>query len=177
MRRRWWTMALTVVAIGGLVGGGYWVWRGYRTFYISSGAMEPTLRVGDRVLCHKQRGGIERRQVVLFRPTDGGFVAPVGPSPRYIKRVLGFGGERIEIRDDVLYVDGQRIDEPYVGPDGAGADIEPYTVPAGQLYVLGDHRDRSGDSRLRGPVLRSDVTHVCTSVVWPLAHRGRTPGR
>jgi signal peptidase I len=139
-----------------------------QAFYIPSESMEPTLQRGDRVLvcrfCYRI-GDIERGDVIVFAdpdpaPHDRG---PIGSALRwlaegigvaqpededFIKRVAGLPGDVLEIRRGQLYVNGGRVDEPYLASDEDTRSYGPVTVPDGMLFVLGDNRLVSGDSRL-----------------------------
>lgn len=118
------------------------------TMRVSSDSMRPTLRSGDAVVVDKltvRTGPVRRGDLVAFSsPQDGAVV---------LKRVVGVGGDTVEIRDAVLFVDDRAVHEPYV--DAAAFDATyfgPVTVPAGQVFVLGDNRAASIDSRTYGGV-------------------------
>lgn len=119
-----------------------------RSFFIPSGSMEPTLVVDDYILVNElvyrffepQRGDI-----VVFRPP-----AKSGEGDRdFIKRVVGIEGDVIEVRDGRLVRNGQRIEESYV-PEKAFDDFGPELVRPGQVFVMGDNRNSSYDSRRWG---------------------------
>lgn len=124
-----------------------------QTFYIPSGSMEHTLDLNDRVLVNKlvyDFRSPERGEIIVFR-------APVEWSGRededFIKRIIGVGGDRVVCCDEQqrLMVNGHSLDEPYIfsrdGERDAVADEKfDITVPAGRLWVMGDHRSASGDS-------------------------------
>jgi len=141
----------------------------FQAFYIPSRSMEPTLAVGDRVLVNKLSYDVHevnRGDVVVFHlPPE-----EVGPDgiKDLIKRVIALPGEVIESRDGVVYVDDRRLIEPYL-PDGGptGPEIERQTVPDGHVFVMGDNRDNSADSRVRGPVAIDDIVGRAFLSVWP----------
>lgn len=164
-----------------------------QAFYIPSESMEPTLRRGDRVLvcrfCYRF-GDIERGDVVVFadpdpEPHDRGPVASalrwlaegIGVAQPededFIKRVAGLPGDTLEIRRGQLYVNGEAVDEPYLASDEDTRSYGPVTVPDGMLFVLGDNRLVSGDSRLQpeeggvGLVPVDRVIGRAFVIVWP----------
>jgi signal peptidase I len=99
-------------------------------------------------------------------------LAPTKGSSDFIKRVIGVGGDTIECRKDVLTVNGHRLTEPYLYPHShecSADDFEGKTVPVppGDVFVMGDHRDASSDSRVNGPVPVSDVIGRAFVVIWP----------
>lgn len=143
MARRWgsWPLLLAVAVLA--VAGGWWL-RAYvvGSYRVESGSMEPTLCEGDRVLVDKRVGGAELGRddlVVVTAPDDGRLV---------VKRVVGLPGDRLEIRDALFFRDGRRVTEPYV--DHASIDAlfyGPQVVPDRQIWVMGDNRADSIDSR------------------------------
>ena len=119
-----------------------------RPLTVSSTSMEPTLCPGDRVLVDLWRpdiGDLTRGDLVALRP--GRSEVPV------VKRVVGLPGDQVAIRDALLYVNDQRVDEPYVDHKAIDALFYgPVVVPADSFLVLGDARAVSIDSRVYGPV-------------------------
>jgi len=132
--------------------------------YMQSGSMEPTLLIGDRYLELKAFYPIDRGDLVVLR--RGGV-----PAAR-VKRVIGLPGDTISCRDGQVWVDGARLDEPYLFNDGtaedARTDCTEVTVPPGHLYLLGDHRIVSQDSRQEGPYPRDAVVARVLTRVWPV---------
>lgn len=116
--------------------------------------------------------GPERGDVVVLNP-------PEYSDEPYIKRVIGVAGDEISFRDGDVYIDSERLDEPYL--DGAvtdcdGADYcEGFTVPEGHVFVLGDNRAGSLDSRAFGPVPLDHVIGKAWFVNWPLDKVGPIP--
>ena len=120
-------------------------------FRVEQGSMLDTLREGQYVLIDKLTPGLtgyERGDIVVFRPRA--VPGDIDDTP-YIKRIIGVAGDTVEIRNGGVWVDGARLDEPYVyGDDGTypfSARVTSWEVPEGALFVLGDHRSDSADSR------------------------------
>lgn len=139
-----------------------------QAFYIPSGSMEPTLMVGDRILVSKvsyRFGTIERGDVIVFH-------YPLNPGKDFVKRVVGLGGESVELRDGVVLINNTPIKELYptalAGSDRAcTSSYGPQKVPAGQFFVLGDNRCNSEDSRFFGFVPRDNVVGRAMFIYWP----------
>jgi signal peptidase I len=138
-------------------------------FAIPSESMAPTLRPGDHVLVEKlsYRFGAPRRgDLAVFRSPDGGSLA--------VKRIVGLAGDRVAIEDGVLAVDGHSQREPYV--DYRSVDsvyFGPVVVPRGDVFVLGDNRADSRDSRDYGAVPRRSLIGRVVATLWPVF---RSPG-
>ena len=148
-----------------------------QTFYIPSGSMLPTLQIGDRILVNKlsyRIHGIHRGDIVVFtRP-------PLEP-PQYqdlVKRVIGLPGETIQAVGGRITIDGKPLAEPwltpamqhstYPTPDGRPFDLaQPFTIPAGEIFVMGDNRTNSADSRTFGPIPESTIVGKVDLIIWP----------
>jgi signal peptidase I len=170
-----------------------------QAFYIPSISMVPTLEVGDRILVNRlayRFGDIERGDVVVFadpspdgthdRGVVGGVVhflaqgiGIVRPDDDdFIKRVIGLPGEVVEMRRGTVFVDGVPLDEQYVNEDDpSAADLPPTSVPDGMLFVMGDNRNHSGDSRYQPPaglgfVPIDRVIGKAVVVIWPPSRAG-----
>lgn len=165
-----------------------------QAFYIPSESMVPTLEVGDRVLVNKVVYSLrepERGEVVVFREEEllgpdtrtigermldfltSGLGAP--PSERdFIKRIVGLPGETVEVRDGVVHIDGQPLEEDPAREGGylLEADISdfgPVTVGPGEYFMMGDNRRNSADSRSpMGTIGREELIGRAFVVIWPL---------
>ncbi|TDB78915.1 MULTISPECIES: signal peptidase I [unclassified Micromonospora] len=138
-----------------------------QTFFIPSPSMENTLKIDDRVLVNKlvyDFRSPHRGEVVVFKAPTSWSGNPNGED--FIKRVIGVGGDRVVCCDaGKLVINGQRLDEPYIysadGQQDKPADQEfDITVPAGRLWVMGDHRSASGDSLEHWQQSGRDVTEA-----------------
>ena len=161
-----------------------------QAFKIPSGSMEENLQIGDHILVNKFVYGeqlgivedlylpgrdVERGDVVVFK-------FPQNPSRDFIKRCVGKAGDEIQIIDKVVHVNGEPVSEtgyahhtdPRVYPDSVFLHKDyrdrdnygPYVVPEGHIFVLGDNRDNSNDSRFWGPVPESYVKGRAFLVYW-----------
>jgi len=141
-----------------------------QAFYIPSGSMEPTLKVGDRVLVNKlayHAHPIHRGDIVVFkRPKlEGG--APTIKD--LIKRVIGLPGETVESSQGQVVINGQVLHEPYLSTGTTTTGIERQTIPPGQYWVMGDNRSNSRDSRFFHAIPKSLVVGRAFVLVWPLS--------
>jgi len=146
-----------------------------KPYRIPSASMEDTLMVGDRVLVDRiswRFGEPQRGDIVVFRPPFDG--------PVLIKRIVGMPGDTISLADGHVYINGQRLNEPYVRRlNGRPVPTEPfanglpwslarpYKVPAGSYFMMGDNRIDSGDSREFGPVPRDQLIGRAFARYWP----------
>jgi signal peptidase I len=143
-----------------------------QAFYIPSESMVPTLKVGDRVLVNKlsySRGDVDRGDIVVFARPGGPGADGIAD---LIKRVVALPGETVEGREGSVYVDGRRLDEGYL-PDGVvTTPFPPFTVPPDHVWVMGDNRGASDDSRRFKAVPLDDVVGRAFVVIWPLSEIG-----
>jgi len=162
-----------------------------QAFYIPSGSMLPQLQINDRVVVSKVSYRLHdprRGDIVVFDAPGG---APRSTSPlvtralrsvvqsvglaapstdEYIKRVVAMPGERVEGHDGKVFIDGRELVEPYLPGGTTTSDFAAVIVPPGTLWLMGDNRGNSADSRIFGPVRRSTVVGRAFARVWPLNH-------
>ena len=163
-----------------------------QAFFIPSASMRDTLVEGDRVMVNKlayRFGDPSRFDVVVFdSPLEEGndgenFIEAVfrnigealglsTPDSALIKRVIATEGETLEIRDNAVFVDGTEIEEPYLTRRIRMADFGPVTVPDGHVFVMGDNRNQSEDSRRFGPVPTGSIIGRAFARVWPPSRWG-----
>ena len=167
-----------------------------QAFKIPSGSMEDTLLIGDHIIVSKfayglqvpkpaminlfgaqvpffettlvpSWGHVERGDVIVFR-------FPVDRDKDFIKRVVGLPGDKVELRNKVIYINGAKWDEHFGVNKGGmygestekNIDFGPYVVPEGTVFVMGDNRDRSYDSRYWGPVPFKDIKGKALIIYW-----------
>jgi signal peptidase I len=158
-----------------------------RTFVVQSNSipslsMSPTLQVGDRIIVDKlsyRFGSVHRGDIVVFArpPLEDQEYADL------VKRVIGLPGETISARDGHVYINGKRLNEPWLppGPQSYTGPLPgdpheqfnmpgPVKIPAGEYYVMGDNRENSEDSRFFGPISKSLIVGRAVAVAWPLSH-------
>jgi signal peptidase I len=168
-----------------------------KPYRIPSGSMEPTLAVGDRVLVdragHRLGAQPEVGDIVVFHPPAGADVDPprcgadtesgaacVKPTAdasdqTFIKRVVALAGDTVAIRNGHVIRNGRRAAEPFAAPCGdvEGCDLPAtVTVPRGSVYVMGDNRGNSLDSRFWGSVPIDWVIGEARAAYWPPSHVG-----
>ena len=127
-------------------------------------SMNPGLWSNERVL-------VGRVEYYFRQPRLGDIVLTRFPnsSEHYIKRVIGVAGDHIAVTDGVLYLNGQPVQEPYLLDALMDMDFEELTVPEDSVFVMGDNRNNSEDSRIVGPLPLSNIEGRAYTVVWPLS--------
>lgn len=145
----------------------------FQAYEIPSGSMETTIMAGDMVFSEKVSyyfRDVEQGDIVTFQD-------PLSPGRILIKRVIATGGQTVDINDEdgLVYVDGVPLDEPYTNglpsyrlANSVANVTYPYTVPEGELWVMGDNRTNSQDSRYFGSIDRDSVTGRGALIYWPL---------
>lgn len=161
-----------------------------QAFFIPSESMEDTLQVDDRVLVSKFSYRLRDPQysdlVVFTSPLQrrvpqpeqgpvGAFVDGIAEGlgfktseQDFIKRVIATEGQTLQIKDGSVYVDDERREEPYVKGGGGVRDYGPETVPEDHVFVMGDNRSNSEDSREFGPIAESTILGRAFVRIWPL---------
>jgi signal peptidase I len=154
-----------------------------QAFKIPSGSMIPTLQIGDHILVNKLAYGIRiplwGHYLVDFGKVQRGdvivFIFPEDRSKDFIKRVVGVAGDTVEIRGKKIYINGQQVEDPHAHFEGddpqnilpaSRDDYGPTKVPENHLFVMGDNRDRSYDSRFWGFVNMDDVRGKAFLIYW-----------
>ena len=160
-----------------------------QAFKIPSGSMIPTLQIGDHILVNKLSYGVRipedlfwlpiplgGRYLVEYRKPQHGdvvvFIYPEDRSKDFIKRVIGVAGDEVEVRAKKVYINGREIDDPHAHFEGelgglqARDDYGPKRVPENHIFVMGDNRDKSLDSRYWGYVDLKDVKGKAFLIYW-----------
>jgi signal peptidase I len=140
-----------------------------QAFYIPSPSMIPTLQVDDRVLVNKlsyDLHGVHRGDIVVFRSPQE------GPEKDLIKRVIGLPGDTVESRDGHIFLNGQQLAETYLAEGVQTAPFLPILINPGHVFVMGDNRPNSSDSRVFGQIEESRIIGRAFIKVWPIGSFG-----
>jgi signal peptidase I len=170
--------ALSVVATVATVVVISWALRTFvvQNYEIPSGSMESTIMTGDMIFS-------EKISYKFSEPQPGDIITFADPENSYrtlIKRVIATGGQTVDLIDGKVYVDGVELNEPYIQglasyplTTAPGVTIAyPYTVPEGEVWVMGDNRTNSQDSRYFGSVSVESITGKAVFRYWPLSNIG-----
>jgi signal peptidase I len=183
-------IVIVLVAIGLAFAIQAWIVKPYR---IPSGSMEPTLKVGQRVLVSRigmHFGEPHIGEIVVFHPPKDAEQQICGPAPHmvtpggaacdspepqeasvnFIKRIVAGPGDTLYIKEGHAYVNGKREKDSYINPCEAGSECNfptPIKIPAGHWFMMGDNRGESDDSRFWGPVPRSWIIGGAFATYWP----------
>lgn len=164
-----WSFIVAFIIVGGV-----YFFLG-RPFTVSGASMYPTLHNGDRMVLSKV-GDIHRFDVVILKAPD--------ENVEYIKRVIGMPGDTIEMKSGVLYINGKKVDQPFINTEALAKQtvfIDDFTlesltgeskVPEGKYFVLGDNRGVSKDSRMIGFIDRSAIEGKAVFTIWPFGRIG-----
>ncbi len=139
--------------------------------FVPSPSMVPTIEVQDRFLLNKTAYWFktpQRYDVIIFKPP-----VEAGSSEDFVKRVIGLPGETLRVHGGVVYINNKPLPEPYITPDRAPiSEFGPMIIPEGQLFMMGDNRNNSQDSRYWGTLPIKDVKGQAWWRFWPLNRMG-----
>jgi signal peptidase I len=142
-------------------------------FFIPSESMEDTLQIGDRIVVNKlsyKAHDLHRGDIVVFERPPGNQIDPTIKD--LIKRVVGLSGDVVEGREGKVVVNGRVLEEPYVKKGAQTSNFGPITVPDQMVWVMGDNREHSADSRVFGPIRDSLIVGRAFLKIWPPSHIG-----
>ena len=154
-----------------------------QAFKIPSGSMRMTLIEGDRLMVNKLRYGpkipFTKERLPGFSTIERGdiivFAYPLDPKRDFIKRLVAFGGEEVEIKDGAIYINGKATEEPrlksnyYYNRGDYGQPHQAIQVPEGFVFVLGDNSQSSADSRYWGCVPEANIVGRAEFIYWPFS--------
>lgn len=145
--------------------------RGYvfEPMIVPTGSMIHTIEIGDRILVNKfiyRFEPLKRGDIVVFKYPDD-------PRQTFVKRLIGVGGDVIEIKDGILYRNNVPVQEPYLKEPMVGS-FGPYRVPEGYFFMMGDNRNNSKDSRFweNKFVSRNQIVGKAVYRIWPFSRIG-----
>ena len=144
-----------------------------QTYFIPSNSMAPTLEVGDRLMVYKlafRVGQVDRGDLVVSNRPPSIDNSQIKDS---VKRVVALPGEQIQAINGVIYVDNLPLPEEYLGENSLTADFDPIDVPKDHIFVMGDNRSNSRDSRSFGPINVDLLVGEVFVRIWPLSNAGR----
>ncbi len=135
---------------------------------VPSPSMYPTIEVHDQFLSNKTAYWFHKPQrydIVVFKPP-----AAAGFNGDFVKRIIGLPGEKIRVNGGVVYINDQPLKEPYITPDRAPVDtFNTYIIPDDQVFVMGDNRNNSKDSRYWGPLPIKNIKGEAWWRYWPVS--------
>lgn len=140
-----------------------------QAFSIPSVSMEETLRVGDRVVVNKRSRDAKVGDIVVFKRPPGEEAAAIKD---LIKRVVAVEGQTVSAHGGKLYVDNKPLAEPYLDPGTRTVMDKSVRVDRGEVFVMGDNRAKSRDSRFFGPIKKSLIIGRAFFRVWPPSRLG-----
>lgn len=134
-----------------------------QSFIVDGHSMEPTLHHRERLIAEKiyyYFAGPRRGDIVVIKD-------PIEHNRYWVKRIIGLEGDTIEIRNGVVYLNGSKLAEDYVAEPIRIPKEATYSVPKGHVFVMGDNRNNSNDSRFVGPIPKSDIMGHAILMYWP----------
>jgi len=147
---------------------------------VNGQSMVPTFQSGEYVLSDKvsyKVGSPHRGEVIVFHAPESAN-CPKGTGCDFIKRVIGQPGESIEVHDNAIWINGRKLDEPYIPKDfeilpGPATRGKSVVLGPNEYFVCGDNRPYSSDSRSWGPITKNDIVGKAVFRYWPLNKAGR----
>ncbi|MFP4497229.1 MAG: signal peptidase I [Vulcanimicrobiota bacterium] len=134
-----------------------------RVSVVQGSSMVPSLHTNNRIVVNLlayKFSQPERGDIIIFQ-------CPVNPEKDYIKRVIGLSGETLEIKEGMVYINEQLLDEYYLDYSDGRENIEAITIPDDSIYVMGDNRLNSEDSRFWGPLEKKLIKGKAQLIFWP----------
>ncbi len=141
----------------------------FQSYYIPSGSMLPTLQIGDRILVDKLSYDfhkVHEGDIVVFRKpksdTNSAGITDL------VKRVIGLPGQRISAIGGQVYINGKLLKEPFLPKSALTYYLPSQVIPKGKVFVMGDNRQNSKDSRIFGPISEKLIVGKVVLIFWPL---------
>jgi len=147
----------------------------FQTFFIPSGSMEPTLKVGDRIVVSKlsvEFGTIHRGDILVFRAPAAVRTQCGDDVADLVKRVIGLPGDHLTSRGNTIYVNGSPLNQPWSHYEPLGKAIGNVYVKKNHYFMMGDNENDSCDSRFWGTVPRSSIIGKAFLRIWPISRFG-----
>ena len=135
--------------------------------------MEPTLQINDRLIIDKltyRSSEPQRGDIIVFEATDN--IKKEGIEGDFIKRIIGLPNEKVEVKNNLVYINDQALEENYI-KEKPDYNYGPIIVPEDSYFVLGDHRNNSYDSHYWGFVPRDNIIGKATKIYYPFERTGK----
>lgn len=136
----------------------------FQFFVIPSGSMEPTLTEGDMIAANKiiyRFSEPKRADIIVFK-------YPLNPDRDFVKRLIGLPGEKVQIKNSTLYINGKVVAQPFLPKGLKYQDYGPITVPKDKYFMMGDNRNNSLDSRVWGEMPKENIIGKASVIYWPV---------
>ncbi|MEG2361003.1 MAG: signal peptidase I [Christensenella sp.] len=135
----------------------------FELILVDGPSMQPTLHTSERL-------AVEKVSRYVGLPARGDIIIvhyPDGTNNNYVKRAIGLPGETVEVKDSTVYINGEALDEEYTNKEEEYADMQPVVVPQNSIFVMGDNRANSMDSRMVGPIKHEWIVGHAVAVIFP----------
>ncbi|MEG2625661.1 MAG: signal peptidase I [Christensenella sp.] len=135
----------------------------FELILVDGPSMQPTLHTSERL-------AVEKVSRYVGLPARGDIIIvhyPDGTNNNYVKRAIGLPGETVEVKDSTVYINGEALSEEYTNKEEAYADMQPVVVPQDSIFVMGDNRANSMDSRMVGPIKHEWIVGHAVAVIFP----------